>query len=332
MTVRYSNLDGLRFFAALTVLLFHLGYSDHGHMAVDLFFVMSGFVLTHRYVSSLNTPLEIRRFFLNRLRTLVPTYWLGTTACIALLIMSGNYALIRNNILQAVLMIPNIQGVDKAYPLNPVTWSLALEFLASLLLAVGLIRIKIKHLAAIIFCGWIAMATLGFYTHKSWDIGMVTAGLIICGPLRAIPAFCAGIILYRLKDHPKMHALPVIKPVALFVLWLALAVIPKSTPTPIYDAFVAIICAPLLIALLIRSEDRAPRWCGAAGRLSYPLYASHMAIVALSQIWIKQPNWLAGALVMAAALALAWCIAWANDRIQDRIRRPAAMAAPAVAE
>lgn len=172
------------------------------------------------------------------------------------------------------------------------------------------------------------MATFGFYTQKSWDIGMVTAGLIMCGPLRAIPAFCTGVILYRLKDHPRLQALPSINPIVLFVGWLMLAAIPKPEATPILDAIIGIICTPLLITLLLRSENRAPRWCKVAGRLSYPLYASHMAVVAMATIVFPFARSVSAIMTIGTAIALAWCIAWLNDRIQERIRRPVPAALP----
>lgn len=129
-----------------------------------------------------------------------------------------------------------------------------------------------------------------------------------------------------------MRRLPVIMPEIILCVWLVLAVVPTPGPTPIYDAFVAILAGPFLIAQLIRAEYRTPHWCDAAGRLSYPLYASHVAVVMIAQNYIKEPNALLGLVTIAAALALAWCIAWANDRIQDRIRPPIMVMKPAGAE
>ena len=68
---RYVALDGLRGVAALFVALYHLQVSNHvthfqlvrnGYLAVDLFFILSGFVICSRYSSRIASPTDVLRF------------------------------------------------------------------------------------------------------------------------------------------------------------------------------------------------------------------------------------------------------------------------------
>ena len=86
---------------------------------------------------------------------------------------------------------------------------------------------------------------------------------------------------------------------------------PHATPT--FDMLVVIVASPLLIALLVRAAPDAPRpflWLGA---VSYPLYASHLALVFLAQntplFWLNgTPNYAKATLLVAGTIALAWVI------------------------
>src|SRR3569832_332324 len=87
---RFRNLDAMRGICALTVVLFHCEgmfatgrIFQHGYLAVDLFFILSGFVLGHTYEKRLVTGLTPGGFMRLRLNRLAPVYWAGTLLCIA---------------------------------------------------------------------------------------------------------------------------------------------------------------------------------------------------------------------------------------------------------
>ena len=71
-----SEIDGLRAIAVLVVLLFHVGFSmfNGGYVGVDIFFVISGFLITRLLVDELNQSgkIDFRAFYLRRLRRLIP--------------------------------------------------------------------------------------------------------------------------------------------------------------------------------------------------------------------------------------------------------------------
>src|ERR1700730_11351644 len=90
---RFLGLDGLRGVCALTVLFYHCAdffhkgpIFLHGYLAVDMFFILSGFVISLTYEERLKGGAPARDFLLNRARSLFPTYWIGAILNIALFI------------------------------------------------------------------------------------------------------------------------------------------------------------------------------------------------------------------------------------------------------
>src|SRR6218665_3646823 len=80
---RYSSLDGLRGIAALAVALFHLPIAmslyaspliREAYVAVDFFFVLSGFVIAHAYTTRLNSADAVRDFVIRRVGRLWPLH------------------------------------------------------------------------------------------------------------------------------------------------------------------------------------------------------------------------------------------------------------------
>jgi len=156
---RYAILDGLRGVAAVIVVAFHLfeTYSkgpayqilNHGYLAVDFFFVLSGFVIGYAYDNRWG-KMSTLAFFKRRLIRLHPMVIMGS-AIGALLFYFGNcerFPLIDQTawwqvllmFLLACTMIPaltswDIRGWQETNPLNGPTWSLLWEYLANILYA-----------------------------------------------------------------------------------------------------------------------------------------------------------------------------------------------------
>lgn len=91
----YPALDGLRGLAILLVVLYHnfgfINYSIFGWIGVDLFFVLSGYLITRILLSSLNSPHYARNFFLKRILRIFPLYYLCLIIFIILLPAIGLY-------------------------------------------------------------------------------------------------------------------------------------------------------------------------------------------------------------------------------------------------
>ena len=154
----YNILDGLRGVAALTVICFHLfeAYAtshldqkiNHGYLAVDFFFILSGFVVGYAYDDrwkTMTTKEFIRRRFI-RLHPMVAAgaiigavmfYFQG---CSAWDVSKVSVTMLLVATLLNVCLIPaapgfEIRGVGEMYPLNGPSWSLFFEYIGNILYA-----------------------------------------------------------------------------------------------------------------------------------------------------------------------------------------------------
>lgn len=140
---RFEAIQVLRAVAALLVVIFHaiiaydfradlplswLGnighFRDFGAVGVDLFFVISGFIMAHALVSGPN--LKPRQFFARRLIRVVPPYWLATLAMIPI-IWWGDHDLSAEQFVFTTTMFPVSASPEYQLPVLLVGWSLAFE-------------------------------------------------------------------------------------------------------------------------------------------------------------------------------------------------------------
>lgn len=175
-------LDALRGVAALIVLWFHcnegFGYEvaggtgiftqtcDHGYLAVDFFFLLSGFVIGYAYDDRWSRGLSIWTFFRRRLIRLHPMVIAGAITGIACFIIggcvnwSGEVATPGNMLVAfvlALLLVPTCPGMasdvranGEMFPLNGPTWSLWFEYIGNILYAILLRRLPNLALALVV--------------------------------------------------------------------------------------------------------------------------------------------------------------------------------------
>ena len=159
MRPRYQLLDGLRGVAALVVILFHFGEGfatssvdqmmNHGYLAVDFFFVLSGFVIGYAYDGRwANHRMTSGRFMLRRIIRLQPMVVLGAVLGLAAYIIGGcqrwDGAAVSAwpmavAFILAILVLPvfpgtdaDVRGNNEMFPLNGPEWSLFFEYIGSL--------------------------------------------------------------------------------------------------------------------------------------------------------------------------------------------------------
>jgi peptidoglycan/LPS O-acetylase OafA/YrhL len=338
---RFLGLDGLRGVCALTVLFFHCNdvfhkgmFFAHGYLAVDVFFILSGFVIALTYEEKLRSGGQEGRFLAKRVQKLFPTYWLGAClnigillwlACAGLVLREDSWWMIWLFIpVTTLLLLPDYITPDGLlYPtMNNVAWSLFSEWIAYLGYAFNACRWKTSGLLALAICGWGVMTVAGYYTDVAWCIGSSRETLLL-GVIRCISGFAAGVVIYRVHDHPLFGRLPVISTRILLTLWLGIAVVPTYTAMPTFDAITVVILCPILVCLLIRSEHTAPAFCRQLGALSYPLYVVHPGILraaASAPIFglTHGPHPLNGLIMVAICIAAAWIVMRIVERMSGR--------------
>jgi peptidoglycan/LPS O-acetylase OafA/YrhL len=153
-------MDALRGIAAMAVVFYHFGSRlgapttvAHGYLAVDFFFMLSGFVLAHAYTEKFPS-LTLGRFTLIRIVRLLPMSVLGVLMGTAYLVMRWKVQPAASDSLPQILggsglnlaLIPKLWSAgatgDELFPANGVLWSLSFEFLINVVWAAALVRLK----------------------------------------------------------------------------------------------------------------------------------------------------------------------------------------------
>lgn len=281
-------LDGLRGIAAFTVVLGHVSYTSHeivpeSYLAVDFFFVLSGFVLAHAYGEKLREGLPAMQFMLIRLVRLYPLYllaialwlplgWLGLT--------SGRLDLGTTafTVVTAVFFLPRpLPGL--LYPLNPAAWSLFFELTANAEL--GALGRLLGNFTLCFIVGSSAVA-LAVYAENYGIDGGIWA-VFWSSFFRVSYSFFAGILIYRIWLARK----PFVSLPALIVL-LGLLGILICRPVDRYESTYALLAALLAFPLLIwigASSKPGPfiaRICSWLGAVSYAVYVLHLPLYFLT--------------------------------------------------
>lgn len=131
-TVHYPGLDGLRGVAVISVIVFHVFRFQPGWMGVDLFFVLSGFLISSILIDTKNSPGYFKNFYVKRVLRIFPLYYLTLILFFLPFLIYHPDSVVRRA-LPYFTYIPNITftiknqwPVDALSPLNHF-WSLAIE-------------------------------------------------------------------------------------------------------------------------------------------------------------------------------------------------------------
>ncbi|MDR1171796.1 MAG: acyltransferase [Bacteroidales bacterium] len=292
----YDVLDGLRGTAAIVILVFHYlemiypeeyseNFMGHGFLAVDFFFCLSGFVTGFAYDNRIKT-IGIKSFFVNRLIRLHPLVVLGSIIGFAGFVLNPFVDGIREagwgNLLPALacsmLLIPApflpLRG-GGLFPYNTPSWSLFLEYIANVVYALVLCRIKKPALPVL---GCICAVWLMYTSCKAgwlingWDIKTIGDGFPRVGY-----SFTAGLLIfrYRLILRNRMgFVLP-------FILLMSVFMYPHVNNDWFTEALMVIAVFPLIISIGAGADatGRMKKFCIFIGKLSYPLYMTHITTV-----------------------------------------------------
>ena len=297
----YNILDGLRGVAALTVVCFHLfeAYAtshldqkiNHGYLAVDFFFILSGFVVGYAYDDRWKT-MCITDFLKRRFIRLHPMVVLGAVIGAVMFYFQGcsvwdvsqvsAMALILATLMNTFL-IPatpgmEIRGVGEMYPLNGPSWSLFFEYMGNILYAFFLHKLSTKVLSVLVLsagCGLAVFALCG-------PLGDICVGFalteenIIGGSLRLLFSFPAGLLLSRIFKPVKVRGAFWIGSFSIVIL----SAIPRIGGSEhlwmngLYDTICFAVAFPLLVCLGAsgKTTDKVTtRVCKFLGDISYPL-------------------------------------------------------------
>jgi peptidoglycan/LPS O-acetylase OafA/YrhL len=347
----YQILDGLRGVAAILVVVFHVfetysgdrfhQFINHGYLAVDFFFVLSGFVVAYAYDDRWPKMTQWE-FYKRRLIRLQPMVIMGSLIGAALFYFQGcqMFSLIEKTpvwemlivMLVGCTMVPllpsmDIRGWNEMHPLNGPAWSLFFEYIANILYAV-IIRRFSKTLLSIfvaVFAGLLIYYLVCGPIVPSWGQpqGDVIGGWSVdktqlnIGFTRLLYPFFAGVLLCRMGKLIHIKG-------AFWVCSLLLVVvffIPRiggSTnlwENGLYEAFSIIIMFPLIVAIGAGGEIKNKytlKACKFLGAISYPIYITHYPLLYMHIAWVQNnkvpetQGLLMGLLLVIVAIAIAY--------------------------
>ena len=317
---RYEILDGLRGVAALMVIVFHcfetyipqIGTQivNHGYLAVDFFFVLSGFVIGYAYDDRWSS-MTTWGFFKRRLVRLHPMVIAGTVIGAALFFF-GEWAGFPNIskcsgwmfalcFVMGLFMIPcgpglDIRGWGETNSFNGPNWSLTYEYIGNILYA--FVFRRLPKIALSVLCFGCAFFTLdltlgwdvfGFFPEAKFDViggWSLTGDQLYVGFSRLLYPFLCGLLISRILPSHRSESNPSGSPLHVRggFWWASLIlIILFSVPQicghscrqdGLYQAIAIIVCFPLIVLLGAGSRTTdafSTRVCKTLGEQSYPL-------------------------------------------------------------
>lgn len=136
----FLNVQAARALAALAVVAYHVGVLPFGQCGVDVFFVISGFIMSN------TAPREGQRFLLKRLIRICPLYWLSTLGIYLIATVKPQWLNTTTAgigyLLKSLLFIPYVKANGHWGPLNLNGWTLEFEMFFYLVIAVALTLVR----------------------------------------------------------------------------------------------------------------------------------------------------------------------------------------------
>ena len=331
---RYLWLDFARGIAAIAVMFYHYqeftGYSHlfkAAYLAVDLFFMMSGFVIAHAYGGKLFQSMSAYEYVLARMIRLYPVYFFAT------LFGAGYYlskVILATNDAPAVADILAILGHNLfflpfseeiadptgIFPFTPAAWSLSVEVVLSILFVIALWHFKNRNLL-ITFFGAGLICLMFADRFGTLDFGFSLEGFFPA-MFRAVAEFSLGIWLYRRFGgfRVKSNIPPAI---VLAGITLALVLLKPSVPVSV---IIVVVAFPLLFLVqpITEPSGMTARMFSEFGRISYPVYLLHTPVLLWGAGIMKFLNidllaytpWI-GIAMAVCTIAMSWLVAFLFD-------------------
>lgn len=314
MTYRYRSLDGLRGIMATAVMLGHIGLNTvlarlgltlHFELAVDFFFVLSGFVLSTTYYFGQR---DARAFVISRLFRLWPLHAVTATWVLWLTAAQLDASYWEN-----LLLINNVGLAPQTFSLNFPAWSISVEMWVSLAVFLIVRIATAAWVGALAMAGVLALMLLpqirGGGAHN-------LAGFVNTGLLRGLCGFMAGVAVYVLvnKIRPRVSKWPE------GLRWLALALVAtgmlQTLTTPNNTTLLLFyIACPFTVLCYAMQEGR---WLSGwllteLGRLSYAIYLLHIPVLYSFERFVGQDA-SRGLSMKLAMVVICFGLAWLAHR------------------
>ncbi len=347
----YELLDGLRGVAALLVIWYHVfeGFAfagggtieliNHGYLAVDFFFILSGFVIAYAYDDRwAKQTLTLKSFFKRRLIRLHPMVVMGAVIGLVTYLIQGSVmwdgthvatSMVMLSLLCAMFFIPavpgagyDVRGNGEMFPLNGPAWSLFFEYIGNMLYALFVHRLSNKGLAVLVAV--LGITSVWFTTTDVSGYGMFGVGWTLDavnffgGFIRMMFPFTMGMLIQRNFKPMKIRG----------AFWLCAAILVALFHVPfipgndviclngLYEACCIALVFPLLIWMAASgatTDIYSTKVCKFLGDISFPVYIVHYPLMYLFYAWLIDKKlytlaetWPVALAVCAASVLLAY--------------------------
>lgn len=349
----YELLDGLRGVAALLVVLYHINegfafasgapvidFMNHGYLAVDFFFILSGFVIGYAYDDRWSRGLTLWQFAKRRLIRLHPMAVAGVLLGALAFGIQGfekwdhtavsPWALV-GALICGLLFIPavpgatyEVRGNGEAFPLNGPAWSLFFEYIGNLLYAMLIRRLSTRALAcltAVLGMGVLFFTSFDVSGYGMFGVGWTVGGWgFLQGLLRMTFPFSMGLLMARTFRPRPLKGIFWICALALVAVFFV-PYIPsfgRLCLNGVFESACIILVFPAVVyvaACGIGENALTRRTYNFMGAISYPLYITHYPVMYLFYAWLIDrqlytfaQTWPVVIGVVAVNIAIAWLL------------------------
>lgn len=305
-TERFHLLDALRGVAALVVLGYHFGeafatsafdqFLNHGHLAVDFFFILSGFVIGYSYDSRF-PKMKIGEFLKRRVIRLQPMVVFAAVLGVLSFLLQGSVRWDGSCVeLWAVLLafgmqlflIPaypgavyDVRGNNEMFSLNGPSWSLFFEYIANVFYAFFLRKLSTKWLVGLVVAAGVGLLSCSVFNlsgshHLGVGWSLMDYGFI-GGLMRVTFSFSMGLLLARNYRKWKVK-MPFFLSVLVLLIVFSLPYIGNEECqifNGLYEAGCVLFVFPFVVKLAAsgsNAEEKASKTVEFLGNISYPLY------------------------------------------------------------
>lgn len=291
----YPELESLRGIASVLVVMCHMFWlnpfmfiAKNAYIAVDLFFVLSGFVMCHNYINKINDRKSLGKFMLARIARLYPLHiilllvWLLREYVKYIMesrgVVFGEAAFSVNDLnafIQNLFLIQSI--VNEKATFNGVSWSISVEFYTYIIFALALLTGYIRELACLLI-----IISLGVLLYYDGSLSVYEGNTIF----RCFFGFFIGVITYHLPRKGGYTDM-----LALLILTLYL-----FKDKGLFD-FIMPPLMGLLILSIVSSDSVTSKILRASpflwlGKISYSTYMTHALLTTtVSVVLLKFANY-----------------------------------------
>jgi len=298
----FDSLQFFRFLAALMVVIVHSSFYTserltigsplftEGSNGVNLFFVISGFVMIISSEKLVSSPSGWKIFAIKRIIRIVPIYWIITTLKIVILLLSPS-AVYHTSldiwfVVKSYFFIPAVNIEGEFRPFYGVGWTLNFEMFFYLLFTIALgFKIRPLPFLSAIF---IPLAILSFYRKSDWPSISFYADIIV---LNFLYGMIAAKLILRGVKLPKVFAQLSI------LLGIICLFFPGLVPNPAVDNRGAIIIGVASFLVIYGGASieylltsKIPKFLLFLGGASYSLYLIHPTVAPIVPTVLNKLN------------------------------------------